>query len=171
MEEKIFCVCTYVVHELGLALWKLCIHFFSNWMGYDRDDSFPFDFEPNAIPFGSKSKGKLFQRSYPIQFERKWNPSFSVYCFQIAYPGHYSHIFLHHIRVNIIYILFIILNICLLYYDLFLLLWAWQTMHTKIRLILILVELNKKLNTIWLYTDKSILDLVNPNQIWIVITI
>ena len=24
-------------------------------MGYDRGDSFPFDFEPNGIPFGSKS--------------------------------------------------------------------------------------------------------------------
>ena len=28
-------------------------------MGYDRGDSFPFDFEPNGIPFDSKSKGKL----------------------------------------------------------------------------------------------------------------
>ena len=45
-------------------------------MGYDRVDSFPFDFEPNGIPFGSKSKGKLSPRSYPIQFERKWNTSF-----------------------------------------------------------------------------------------------
>ena len=49
-------------------------------MGYDRGDSFPFDFEPNGIPFGSKSKGKLSPRSDPIQFERKWNTSFlSVY--------------------------------------------------------------------------------------------
>ena len=45
-------------------------------MGYDRGDSFPFDFEPNGNPFGSKSKGKLSLRSYPIQFERKWNTSF-----------------------------------------------------------------------------------------------
>ena len=45
-------------------------------MGYDRGDSFPFDFEPNGIPFGSKSKGKLSPRSYPIQFERKWKYSF-----------------------------------------------------------------------------------------------
>ena len=45
-------------------------------MGYDRGDSFPFDFEPNGNPFGSKSKGKLSPRSYPIQFERKWNTSF-----------------------------------------------------------------------------------------------
>ena len=45
-------------------------------MGYDRGDSFPSDFEPNRIPFGSKLKGKLSPRSYPIQFERKWNTSF-----------------------------------------------------------------------------------------------
>ena len=40
-------------------------------MGYDHGDSFPFDFEPNGITFGSKSKGKLSSRSYPIQFEIK----------------------------------------------------------------------------------------------------
>ena len=46
-------------------------------MAYDRGDSFPFRFsEPNGIPFGSKSKGKLSPRSYPIQFERKWKYSF-----------------------------------------------------------------------------------------------
>ena len=43
----------------------------SYWMGYDCVDSFPFNFEPNVIPFGSKSKGKLSPRSYPIQFESK----------------------------------------------------------------------------------------------------
>ena len=47
-------------------------------MGYDRGDSSPFDLEPNGITFGSKSKGRLSQRSYPIQFESKWNISFSV---------------------------------------------------------------------------------------------
>ena len=45
-------------------------------MGYDRGDSFPFDFEPKGIQFGSKSKGKLSTRSYPIQCERKWKHSF-----------------------------------------------------------------------------------------------
>ena len=45
-------------------------------MGYDRGDSFLFDFEPNKIPFGSKSKGKLSSRSYPIECERKWKYSF-----------------------------------------------------------------------------------------------
>ena len=44
-------------------------------MGYDHGDSFPFDFEPNRIQFGSKSKGKLSPRPYPIQFEGKWNTS------------------------------------------------------------------------------------------------
>ena len=47
-------------------------------MGYDRGDSFPFDFEPNGVPFGLKSNGKLSPRSYPIQCERKWKYSYSV---------------------------------------------------------------------------------------------
>ena len=42
-------------------------------MGYDRGDSFPCDFEPNGIRFGSKSKGKLSPRSYPIQCEWKYS--------------------------------------------------------------------------------------------------
>ena len=45
-------------------------------MEYDRGDSFPFDSKPKGNPFGSKSKGKLSPRSYPIQFERKWNASY-----------------------------------------------------------------------------------------------
>ena len=45
-------------------------------MGYDRGDSFPFDFEPNGSPFGSKSKGKLSPRSYPIHCQRKRKYSF-----------------------------------------------------------------------------------------------
>ena len=45
-------------------------------MGDDGGDSFLIDFESNRIPFGSKSKGKLSPRSYPIQVERKWK-----YCF------------------------------------------------------------------------------------------
>ena len=45
-------------------------------MGYDRGERLPLDFEPNGIPFGSKSMGNLSPRSYPIQFERKWNKSF-----------------------------------------------------------------------------------------------
>ena len=45
-------------------------------MGYDRGDSFLFDYEPNGIPFGSKPKRILSPRSHPIQFERKWKYSF-----------------------------------------------------------------------------------------------
>ena len=45
-------------------------------MRYDGGDSFPLDFEPNGIPFGSKSRRKLSPRSCSIQFERKWNTSF-----------------------------------------------------------------------------------------------
>ena len=40
-------------------------------MECDRGDSFPFDFEPNWFPFGSKSKRKLSLRSHAIQYERK----------------------------------------------------------------------------------------------------
>ena len=45
-------------------------------MGYDRGDSFPFDFQPNGIPFGLESKGKLPPRSYSVQCESKWKDSF-----------------------------------------------------------------------------------------------
>ena len=45
-------------------------------MGYDRGYSFPFKFEPNGVPFGSKSEAKLLPRSYAIQFERNWKYNF-----------------------------------------------------------------------------------------------
>ena len=45
-------------------------------MGYDRGDSFPFDFEQNGNPSGLRSEGKLSPRSDPIQCERKWKYSF-----------------------------------------------------------------------------------------------
>ena len=48
---------------------KNYFNFLSNWMGYDRGDSFPFDFQPNGIQFGSKRK--LLPRSHTIQFETK----------------------------------------------------------------------------------------------------
>ena len=48
---------------------------------------FPFDFKPNGFPVGSKSKGKLSPRSYPIQCERKWKYSFlNVECYQNFRP-------------------------------------------------------------------------------------
>ena len=45
-------------------------------MGYDRGGRFPFNFELKGNPFGSKSKGKLSPRSYPIDCERKWKHIF-----------------------------------------------------------------------------------------------
>ena len=41
--------------------------------------SFRF-YDPNGNSFGSKSKGKLSPRSYPIQYERKWKHSFLSVC-------------------------------------------------------------------------------------------
>ena len=66
----------YMKERIQSTLRKLYFHFLSNWMGYDGGDSFPFDFGPNEIQFGSKSKGKLSPRSYPIHCERKWKYSF-----------------------------------------------------------------------------------------------
>ena len=59
-------------------------------MGYDRGDSLAFNFEPNGIPFVSKSKGKLSPRSDPIQCERIWIHSFLLVRFSahmFAYVG------------------------------------------------------------------------------------
>jgi len=64
--------------HVQITLRKLVFLFLSNWMGYDRGDSFPLDFEPNRNPFGSKLKGKLSLWSYPIQFERKRKTSYLV---------------------------------------------------------------------------------------------
>ena len=58
-------------HKENRVLRKLYFLFFSYWMGYDRGDSFPIDVEPNGVPFGLKSKGKLSPRSYPLQYENK----------------------------------------------------------------------------------------------------
>ena len=55
---------------------KLFFHLLSYWMGPDRCVSFSFDFKPNWIPFGSKSKGKLSPWLYPIQCGRNWEYSF-----------------------------------------------------------------------------------------------
>ena len=41
------------------------------WTEYDRGDSFPSDFEPNGIPFGSKLQRKRSPRAYSVRFERK----------------------------------------------------------------------------------------------------
>ena len=33
-------------------------------MGYDHGDSFPFDFEPNGIPFGSENRKEICHRDH-----------------------------------------------------------------------------------------------------------
>jgi len=51
-----------ILHVIVTDLFSTFILYFdflSNWMGYDRGDSFPIDFEPNGTQFGSKLKGKL----------------------------------------------------------------------------------------------------------------
>ena len=53
---------------LECTLRKLFFHFLSHLMGYDRGDSFPFDFGPNRIPFGSKNQNENFHHD---QFVRQ----------------------------------------------------------------------------------------------------
>ena len=49
-------------------------------MGYDHGDSFPFDFEPNGIQFGSENQnGKLSNHDHiPFNMKGKGNIVFSV---------------------------------------------------------------------------------------------
>ena len=63
-------------------------------MGYDRGDSFPFNFEPNGNPFGSKSKGKLSPRSVdhiPFNVKGKGNKVSSVCIYMCIYMCIYIH--------------------------------------------------------------------------------
>ena len=47
-------------------------------MGYDRGDSFPIDFKPNSVKFGSKSKGKCHHDHIPFNLRGNGNMVFSV---------------------------------------------------------------------------------------------
>ena len=49
-------------------------------MGYDRGDSFSFDFEPNRNPFGSKTKGNCQHDHIPFNLKGNGNIVFSVNC-------------------------------------------------------------------------------------------
>ena len=40
-------------------------------MEYDRDDSFPFDYKPNGIPFGSNRNKNCHHGHIVIKNERK----------------------------------------------------------------------------------------------------
>ena len=45
----------YTPRTIHRTLKKLYFQFLSHWRGYDRGDSFPFNFEPNWILFGSEN--------------------------------------------------------------------------------------------------------------------
>ena len=58
------------------TLRKLYFYFLSHWMRYDRSDSFPFDFEPNGIPFGHVLWSYIYngiQNGIPFGFKLKGN--------------------------------------------------------------------------------------------------
>ena len=49
-------------------------------MGYDRGDSFPFDFETNGIPFGSENRKENCHRDHiPFNMKGIGNIVFSAY--------------------------------------------------------------------------------------------
>ena len=48
-------------------------------MGYDRGDSFPFDFEPNGTPFGSENRKENCRHDHiPFNMKGNGNIVFSV---------------------------------------------------------------------------------------------
>ena len=50
-------------------------------MGYDHGDSFPFDFEPNGISFGSENQNENCHHDHiPFNSEGNGNIVSSVYC-------------------------------------------------------------------------------------------
>ena len=52
-------------------------------MGYDRGDSYPFEFEPNGIPFGSENRKKNCPHDHiPFNVKGNGNIFFSVYMHQ-----------------------------------------------------------------------------------------
>ena len=53
-------------------------------MGYGPGDSFPFDFEPNGIQFGSKLKGNCNYDHIPFNVKGTGNIVFSVYSYSIV---------------------------------------------------------------------------------------
>ena len=66
---------------------------------------FPFDFEQNGFPFGSKSKDKLSPRAYPIHCEKRWKYSF-LSVKQSCILGHYFPVFFTNIFNNVVSIQF-----------------------------------------------------------------
>ena len=66
---KFICLNVHKIRYKPCTLRKLYFHFLSQWMGYDRDDSFWTKWKFHLVQ-------KLSPRSYPIHCERKWKYSF-----------------------------------------------------------------------------------------------
>ena len=49
-------------------------------MGYDRGDSFPFNFEPNGFPFGSENR-KENRIERKIESKIEWKPRVTIKLF------------------------------------------------------------------------------------------
>ena len=60
----------------------------ANWKEYDRYKSFPFDYEPNKISFGSKLKGKLWSK-FQVNLSG-FSLSTADYSFGLFDPHQYS---------------------------------------------------------------------------------
>ena len=66
------CNCNPDLVCFNIELRKLYLHFLSNLMGYNLGGSFPFDFEPYGIPFGSENRKEKCHHDH-IPFTVKGN--------------------------------------------------------------------------------------------------
>ena len=71
-------------------------------MGYDGGDSFPFDFEPNGFPFGSKLKGKCRHDHIPFNLKGNGILVFSVWAEEKLQTG--RHLIMLHRTAKIDYV-------------------------------------------------------------------
>ena len=94
----------------GHALRKLYFYFLSRWMGYDRGDSFPFDFEPNGIPFGSNRKQNCHHDHIPFSVKGNRNIVLSV-C------SVFSSVLIFYIKFNYYYLFLLIKRVYSLLYS------------------------------------------------------
>ena len=62
------------------ALRKLYFQYLSHWLGYDRGDGFPLDFEPNGFTFDSNRNENYHHDYIPFNVKRIGSIVFSVWC-------------------------------------------------------------------------------------------
>ena len=71
-------------------------------MGYDRGDSFPFDFEPNGIPFGSENRKENCHHDHiPFDVRGIGNIVFSVQTHIHTHTHHFQSMLIHQSSANI----------------------------------------------------------------------